>query len=43
MDTGNFSRESPARPAASKADVEKSLFYGLSTLLYSDYLLTACT
>lgn len=43
MDTGNFSRDSPARPAATKFDIENSVFYGLSTLLYSDYLLTACT
>ena len=43
MDTGNFSRESPARPAASKSDIENSIFYGVATLLYSDYLLTACT
>ena len=43
MDSGNFSRDSPARPAASKSDIENSVFYGLATLLYSDYLLTACT
>ena len=42
-DTGNFSRISPARPAASKSEIENSVFYGLSTLLYSDYVLHAST
>ena len=40
-DTGNFSRVSPARPAASKSEIENSVFYGVSTLLYSDYVLHA--
>ena len=38
-DTGNFSKISPARPAASKADILNSIFVGTSTLLYSDYML----
>ena len=40
-DTGNFSRTSPPRPAASKHDIENSIFYGISALTYSDYLLLA--
>lgn len=40
-DTGNFSKISPARPAASKAVIADSIFYGISKLLYSDYIKTS--
>ena len=40
-DTGNFSEISPARPAASKADILNSVFVGTSALLYSDYMLSS--
>ena len=40
-DTGNFSKISPARPAASKADILNSIFVGTSALLYSDYMLSS--
>lgn len=43
MDTGYFFRTFPPRPACPKSEIENSIFIGVSTLLYSDYLLTAST
>ena len=43
FDTGNSSLVSPARPAASKADIDNSIFYSIKSMTYIHYCTQAAS